>query len=46
MKEYVDESVYKHHPVAPTALLIILCYDNVEIVNPLGSKTSANHNVM
>ena len=42
MEDYVDGSIYKHHPlflVDPTALQIMLYYDDVEVVNPLGSKT-------
>ena len=42
MADYCDGSVFRNHPlfsVDPTALQITLYYDEVEIVNPLGSKT-------
>ena len=41
--DYCDGQVYRQHPLFsrdPHALQIILYYDDVEVVNPLGSKTS------
>ncbi|XP_046863754.1 uncharacterized protein LOC124457571 [Xenia sp. Carnegie-2017] len=42
LSDYCDGNEFKSHPlfsIDPTALQIILYYDEVEIVNPLGSKT-------
>lgn len=39
--DYCDGSVYKSHPLFssdPTALQIIIYYDDVEVCNPLGSR--------
>lgn len=41
--DYCDGDVFKHHPLFsrdPQAIQILLYYDDVEVVNPLGSKTS------
>lgn len=41
--DYCDGQVFQLHPLFsrdPCALQIILYYDEVEVVNPLGSKTS------
>ena len=41
--DYCDGQVFQQHPLFsrdPCALQIILYYDEVEVVNPLGSKTS------
>lgn len=41
--DYCDGQVFRQHPLFsrdPCALQIILYYDEVEVVNPLGSKTS------
>ncbi|EDO36048.1 predicted protein [Nematostella vectensis] len=41
--DFCDGQVFKEHPLFsrdPHALQIILYYDEVEVVNPLGSKTS------
>ncbi|KAK3721414.1 hypothetical protein QZH41_008022 [Actinostola sp. cb2023] len=43
LADYCDGETFKNHPlfsVDPTALQIMLYYDEIEIVNPLGSKTS------
>lgn len=40
--DYCDSEAFKKHPLfsrVPTALQIMLYYDDVEVVNPLGSKT-------
>lgn len=42
MEDYCDGANYKGHPLFtahPSALQIILYYDDVEVVNPLGSRT-------
>ncbi|XP_046859362.1 uncharacterized protein LOC124452791 isoform X2 [Xenia sp. Carnegie-2017] len=42
LSDYCDGNEFKSHPlfsIDPTALQIILYYDEVESVNPLGSKT-------
>ena len=41
--DYCDGQAFQQHPLFsrdPCALQIILYYDEVEVVNPLGSKTS------
>lgn len=41
--DYCDGQIFQQHPLFsqdPCALQIILYYDDVEVVNPLGSKTS------
>lgn len=41
--DYCDGQVFRQHPLFardPCALQIILYYDEVEVVNPLGGKTS------
>lgn len=41
--DYCDGQVFRQHPLCsrdPCALQIILYYNEVEVVNPLGSKTS------
>ena len=43
--DYCDGQVYRQHPLFsrdPHALQIILYYDDVEVVNPLGSKLPQN----
>jgi hypothetical protein len=43
LSDYCDGADFRNHPlfsVDPTALQIMLYYDEIEIVNPLGSKTS------
>jgi hypothetical protein len=45
LADYCDGENFKNHPlfsVDPTALQITLYYDEIEIVNPLGSKTFKN----
>ena len=40
--DYCDGSVFRYHPlfsIDPTALQIMLYYDDVEVVNPIGSRT-------
>ena len=42
MADYCDGDAYKEHPLFsqdPTALQILLFYDDMEVVNPLGSYT-------
>ena len=41
--DFCDGDVYANHPLFsndPKAIQIFLYYDDVEVVNPLGSKTS------
>jgi len=41
--DFCDGDVYANHPLFsrdPRAIQILLYYDDVEVVNPLGSKTS------
>jgi len=41
MRDFCDGEFIKQHPVFmkhPTALQIVLYYDDIEIANPLGSK--------
>ena len=43
MSDFCDAQVFHHHPLFsrdPSALQLILYYDEMEVVNPLGSKTS------
>ena len=43
ISDFCDGDVYKNHPLFsrdPRAIQILLYYDDVEVVNPLGSKTS------
>jgi hypothetical protein len=43
LADFCDGEAFRNHPlfsVDPTALQILLYYDEIEIVNPLGSKTS------
>lgn len=45
MKDFCDGMMYQNHPLFstdPTALQIILYYDDVEICNPLGSKAKVH----
>lgn len=40
--DYCDGSIYKHHDLFksnPNAIQIMLYYDDVEVVNPIGSRT-------
>ena len=43
--DYCDGSIYKNHPLFstdPKALQIMLYYDDVEVVNPIGSRTKTH----
>jgi len=40
--DFCDSEAFRNHPLFsrdPLALQILMYYDNVEVVNPLGSKT-------
>ena len=40
--DYCDGSIYKHHDLFksnPNAIQVMLYYDDVEVVNPIGSRT-------
>ena len=41
LEDYCDGSIYKKHPLFstnPNALQIMFYYDDVEVVNPIGSR--------
>ena len=43
--DYCDGSAFNYHPLFstdPTALQIMLYYDDVEVVNPIGSRTNTH----
>ena len=43
--DYCDGSAFNYHPLFstdPTALQIMLYYDDVEVVNPIGSRTKTH----
>lgn len=45
MYSYLDSPAYRDHPLFksnPTALQIPVYYDDVEVVNPLGSNTKVH----
>ena len=45
MDDYCDSPTFKSHPLfskEPSALQIMMYYDDVEITNPLGSKTKTH----
>lgn len=45
MGDYCDGHQFKHHPLFsedPCALQIFLYYDDLEVCNPLGSKTKVH----
>ena len=49
MSDYCDDDAFKEHPLFsqdPTALQIMIFYDDVEVVNPLGSYTKKNTNLV
>jgi len=45
MMDFCDGEFFKQHPVFrkhPTALQIIIYYDDIEVANPLGSKAGTH----
>jgi len=42
MKDYCDEKSFSSHPIFSTALQVFLYFDELEVCNPLGSKTKTH----